>query len=158
MKVLQLLILIFGITVLVPAQISTQDIITLKGQIIYQKIRPNEVIRIFFEAKEKTSQTTVKDDNSFEIKLPQGIYQVEILADNGFNGYGFKNIKIIEPEPVIFEVEKADTRVLYCPQILPPDINIEPADLKLSTEIMTRPLEELPKAPNKNKRKTINNK
>lgn len=157
MRILQVLALIFGLTIFTNAQTESANLFLLRGKIIYQKIKLNEVVRIFFQDKDNFYQTKVNADNSFEIKLSKGIYQVEIIADNGFIGYKFENTKIGEADFVTFDTEKSSFATLYCPQITN-DISIQIDEPKLSNEINLKPLQELPKAQNKTKRKINNNK
>lgn len=135
---------------------QTETLFVLKGKIIYQKVQPNEVIKIYFQDKDKFYQAKINDDNTFEIKLPKGTYQVEIMAENGFIGYKFENTKIRESEYVMFDSSKPSVATLYCPQITN-DTLIQIEEPKLSNEIILKPLESLPKEQNKTKGKTINN-
>jgi hypothetical protein len=159
MKVLQILALILGLTILGNAQNNNESLLLSKGKIVYQRIDSKEFVEIFFRLKEKTYRAQVDENNFFEINLPKGIYQVEIVSHLvGATSYGFKNIKIGETKMMTFEVGKSDSEVIACPVFSTPDIFIESTDPELSNKIITRPLAELPKATNKTKRKTKNNK
>lgn len=146
MRILLTLALVLGLFSFVNAQTANGDNLhNLKGKVVLQKVDKGE-FKIFFQIDKKSYQTKINNDNSFEIKLPKGIYQV-ILANEGGQTYSYNDVKIGDISHVIFDLEKADSSVISCPTLTD---SIETTDIKLSSEIVLKPVGKLPKAKNKN--------
>lgn len=152
MKVLQILVLIFGLSIFANAQTKDETLFVLKGKIIYQRIQTNEAAKIFFQDKDKIYQSKIKEDNAFEIKLPKGIYQAKIIIESpsGTDEYLFEKIRVKDIDLITFDLEKADSVIVSCNLVTMLEIIIIPDNIKPSYEIKLRPLQKLPEAQNKN--------
>lgn len=160
MKILQILILILGLSVFANAQTKEENLSVLKGKIIYQSIQTNEAAKISFQDKDKIYQSKVKGDNTFEIKLPNGIYQVNIIIKSlgGADIYLFKKIKVEDIDVITLDLKKADGLTVVCDLVTMPEVNLTTDNIKTSNEIKLIPLQKLPEIQNKNNKenKTIN--
>ena len=180
MKILQILVLILGLAASVNGQkaILGGTLYDANGAII-----PNEKVTAINEKGEKFEALT-NDDGVYSLSLPFNSYDAksssadfriakfEIVVDleyRGFEKFSVKDFKFIpaysekmifdialesrNPEPCGYSGADCPT-ILYCPA--GEQETIKTTKAKVLNEISQRPLEKLPKAKNKNKRKNKN--
>lgn len=117
--------------------------------------------KITFKSKQEIEYIVRPNmEGNFSINLPVGIYQIEATA-NGFRKFRQSNYRVVasHKRKMFFDIvlEVGEPSTSYAP-VWKDSQNVESGNTKISNKILQRPLEKLPKAQNKNKRKNTNNK
>lgn len=170
MKILQILVLIFGFVVLVNAQkaVLSGTVYDANGAVIPE----TKIIAI--NEKGERFKTETNNEGVYVLNLPFNLYDTknsahfkiakyEIIVDRerGFEKFVLKDFKFVPSYrgkmnlDIALEVYNTNCGVAGCF----PDLQfVEFQQPEVSNQILQRPLEELPKAQNKPKRKNKNNK
>ncbi len=169
MKVLQILVLIFGFVVLANAQkaILSGTVYDANGAVIL-----DTKITAINDRGEKFKALT-NDEGIYILDLPFDLYdrktsagfkiaKYEITVEHKhFKKYLLKDFNFVPSYKgkmyldIALDVDNSNCGVAGCLPNLQP---VESPDLKISDKILQKPLEELPKEQNKTKRKNKNNK
>ena len=181
MKVLQILVLIFGLVVLVDAQKSalTGTVYDASGAVIskakltavneegekFETVTNDEgiyVLNLLFNSVDtKTSVDSKVAKYEITVDMENRGFEKFVLKDFKFvpSSKGKMNLDIAldaaNPEPCGYSGADCPI-VLYCPA--GGEEIVQTAETKIASKIQQRPLEKLPKAQNKNKRNIKNNK
>ena len=151
MKVLQILVLIFGLFAIANGQkaILSGNVTDKWGAAI-----PNAKI----EAKNlegKVIATRTNDDGRYQLELIEGEYNIEITKTR-FDKFSVSNYWINYKMQFDVALQCKDCELID--QDLLKSEPIQTSETKISNQVLQRPSEKLPKEKNKHKRKNKNNK
>lgn len=146
MKILQILVLMFGFVVLVNAQkaVLSGTITDKQGGLI-----PNAKVEAKnLEGKIISAQTN--DSGQYQLELIEGEYDIEITS-TPFDKFSISNYWVIYK--MQFDIALHCKNCEIVEHDLEPTQTIQIEETKISDKILQRPLEKLPKEQNKTKRK-----
>lgn len=173
MKILQVLVLIFGLAITV---ISQTNYTTVLSGTVYDAngaVIPKTIIKATNEKGEKF-ETETDDEGLYVLNLPYNKYDTKTttdfrvasyeiivdLTDRGFEKFVLKDFKLVPSYlgkmnlDIALDTDNSNCGAGGCIQSEP----VEPSNPQISDKILQKPLEELPKDQNKTKRKNKNNK
>lgn len=123
MKVLQILVLMFGLSVLANAQkvVLSGKITDTNGGVIPQ-------VKVVLIENKNSFSTITNDDGYYSLQIPAGIYLIEFYGVAGFLKTNVENYRVAPTKmnlDIVLEVDMESSTSVYSEFICKPNVNKE---------------------------------